>query len=209
MISNQPTKHLSANERRTVTVEAVVALAAQQNPTDITTAAIAQHMGLTQGAVFRHFPSKEAIVQSVLSWVSERLMARVDQAVQTQQSPLLALEAVFLAHMGFIAEHPGAPRILLAELQKNTDTLPKRMVMTLMENYRGRIIGLLKNGKEAGEVDPALDLDATSTLYIGMIQGLVIQSLGRSQPHDVLQNAGATFAAFKKGLTVGTPYQGP
>ena len=206
MNTDRPTKHLSADERRTATVEAVVALAAQQNPTDITTAAIAHHMGLTQGAVFRHFPSKEAIVESVLSWVSERLMARVDLAAQTQQSPLLALEAVFLAHMRFIAEHPGAPRILLAELQKDTDTLPKRMVMTLMENYRGRIMGLLKNGKDAGEVDPAQDLDATSTLYIGMIQGLVIQSLGRSQPYDVLKNARATFATFKKGLTAGSQY---
>ena len=177
MASDQNPKHLPADERRTVTVEAVVALAAQQNPTDITTAAIAQHMGLTQGAIFRHFPSKESIVQSVLDWVSDKLMTRVDQAALAQQTPLAALEAVFTAHIGFISEHPGAPRMLLAELQKSGDTIPKRMVVTLIANYRGRIIGLLEKGKACGEVSADLDLDAASTLYIGMIQGLVMQQL--------------------------------
>ncbi len=200
MASEQNSKHLPADERRTVTVEAVVALAAQQNPTDITTAAIAQHMGLTQGAIFRHFPTKESIVQSVLDWVSEKLMTRVDQAARTQHSPMAALEAVFMAHIGFIAEHPGAPRMLLAELQKSGDTMQKRMVVTLIANYRGRITEILDRGKTCGEVVPDLDVDAASTLYVGMIQGLVMHSMARSEPVDLLKSASKTFAVFKRGL---------
>ena len=50
--------YLSAEERREVTVETVIDLAAEQNPTDITTGAIAKRMGVTQGALFRHFPSQ-------------------------------------------------------------------------------------------------------------------------------------------------------
>ncbi len=55
---NTHPKHLPADERRAVTVESVVALAGSQNPSEITTAAIAKHMNLTQGALFRHFPNK-------------------------------------------------------------------------------------------------------------------------------------------------------
>ena len=200
MPADQISKNLPADERRTVTVEAVVALAAQQNPTDITTAAIAHHMGLTQGAIFRHFSSKDSIVQSVLDWVSDKLMDRVSQAAQTQQSPMAALEAVFMAHMGFISEHPGAPRLLLAELQKSGDTIPKRMVVTLMGNYRARIIELLEKGKACGEVAAELDTDAASTLYVGMIQGWVMQSLAQSDPDHLRADAGKTFAVFKRGL---------
>lgn len=200
MTANSSTKYLTAEERRVVTVEAVVDLAAQQNPTDITTAAIAQHMGLTQGAIFRHFPSKESIVQSVLDWVSDKMMGRVSQAAQAQHSPVAALEAMFMAHMGFIAEHPGAPRMLLAELQKSGDTIPKRMVVTLMANYRERIIELLERGKECGEVFAELDPEATSILYMGMIQGLVVQSLAIPDPDYLMANAGKTFAVFKRGL---------
>ena len=54
-------KPLPAETRRAVTVEAVIELAAERDPGEITTAAIASHMKLTQGALFRHFPSKDAI----------------------------------------------------------------------------------------------------------------------------------------------------
>ncbi len=43
-----PSKYLPADERRAVTVEAVIELAAQQNPSEISTAAIAKHMGVTR-----------------------------------------------------------------------------------------------------------------------------------------------------------------
>lgn len=193
-------KYLSADERRAVTVEAVVALAADRNPAEITTAAIAAHMGLTQGAIFRHFPTKDSIVQAVLDWVSERLLSRVDGAAHTQASPLKAMEAVFLAHVGFVAEHPGAPRMLLAELQKAGDTVPKRMVTTLIGSYRERLLWLLDRGKETGEVDPGLDIDAAATLYIGMIQGLVMQSLASGEPARLLREAPPVFDIYLRGV---------
>lgn len=52
-------KNLKADQRREVTVETVVELAGEQNPSEITTAAIAKRMGVTQGALFRHFPIKK------------------------------------------------------------------------------------------------------------------------------------------------------
>ncbi|MEI6639829.1 MAG: helix-turn-helix domain-containing protein, partial [Chlorobium sp.] len=51
-------RNLPAEQRRAVTVEAVIELAAEKNPASITTAEIAERMQLTQGALFRHFPNK-------------------------------------------------------------------------------------------------------------------------------------------------------
>lgn len=52
---------------------------AGQNPSDITTSAITERLGLSRGALFRHFPNQDAIVQAVVSWAAGRLMARVTQ----------------------------------------------------------------------------------------------------------------------------------
>lgn len=120
-------KYLSAEQRRAVTVESVVELAASQNPSDITTAAIAKHMQLTQGALFRHFPNKEAIWQAVMEWVAERLLARIDRAAKGIESPVAAMEVMFMSHIEFVAEHPGVPRILMGELQRSDLTPAKRM----------------------------------------------------------------------------------
>ncbi len=120
-------KHLPADERRAVTVEAVIALAGTTNPGEITTAAIARHMNLTQGALFRHFPSKEAIWKAVMEWVAERLLSRIERAAKDKVSPLAAMEAMFLAHVEFVVEHPGVPRMLFGELQRADSTPAKRM----------------------------------------------------------------------------------
>jgi TetR/AcrR family transcriptional regulator len=73
-----PRTKLPANARRAATVEAVIALAATTNPADITTAQIAAHMGVTQGALFRHFPDKQAVWLAVMDWTSDTLLARID-----------------------------------------------------------------------------------------------------------------------------------
>src|SRR3546814_7403902 len=173
---NKRATRLSAEERRTTTVEAVIDLAAEQNPSDITTAAIAERMGLTQGALFRHFPTKDAILQAVLSWVAERLLARVDRAVDGAPSSLAALEAVFMTHVDFVAEHPGVPRMLFGELQRSADNLPRKMVQTLIGRYGERLRRLFEAGKASGALDPGLDVEAAALLFIGTIQGLVIQA---------------------------------
>lgn len=193
-------KHLPADERRAATVEAVVNLAAEQNPSDITTTAIAQRMGLTQGALFRHFPTKDAILQAVMSWVSERLLARVDKAAEGATSPALALEAMFMAHIEFVSEHPGVPRMLFGELQRPGETLPKRLVHTLINHYGERLHRLLEAGKAQGELDAGLDVDAAAVLFIGTIQGLVMQSLLAGDVARIRRDAPGVFAIYHRGV---------
>src|SRR5690606_33707161 len=154
------TKYLSADERRAVTVEAVVKLASTQNPSEITTASIAKHMGVTQGALFRHFPSKDAIWQRVMEWVTERLLHRLDRAAEGAASPLAAMEAMFMSHAEFVAEHPGVPRMMFGELQRAEPTPAKRMVQTLIEKYGERISLMIERGKAQGELPVTLETQA-------------------------------------------------
>ena len=195
-----PSKRLPADERRAATVEAVVGLAAEQNPSDITTAAIAQRMGLTQGALFRHFPTKDAILEAVMSWVAQRLVARIETAARGAASPLASLEAVFLTHIDFVAGHPGVPRMLFGELQRPGKSLPKRMVQTLVRDYGERLRVLLEAGKAQGELDAQLDVDAAAVLFIGTIQGLVVQSLLAGDVAHMRRDAPRVFAIYRRGV---------
>ncbi|MFA5627377.1 MAG: TetR/AcrR family transcriptional regulator [Thiohalomonadaceae bacterium] len=193
-------KNLPADERREATVAAVVSLAAEQNPSDITTTAIAEHMGLTQGALFRHFPNKEAILEAVMSWVAKRLLARVDKAAKKAATPAAALEAIFLTHSEFVAEHPGAPRMLFGELQRPGESLPKKMAQTLIKSYSERLRRLFTAGKEQGELAADLDIEAAIVLFIGTLQGLVMQALLAGDPAQVRRDAPRVYSIFRRGL---------
>lgn len=200
MRQNTRQKNLPADERRNVTVEAVVALAASTNPAEITTAAIAKQMNLTQGALFRHFPNKEAIWQAVMKWVAVRLMARIEKAAEGITSPLEAMQAMFLAHVDFVAEHPGVPRMLFGELQRVNATPAKRMAHALLHQYAIRLNDLIEDGKDSGELPAELDNAAAATLFIGTIQGLVMQSLIAGDMERVNADAPRVFAIYRRGI---------
>ena len=201
---NDRSQYLPADERRAATVQAVVDLAAKQNPADITTAAIADRMGLTQGALFRHFPNKDAILEATMSWVSERLLISVDKAAEGAASPGAALEAMFMTHIDFVSKHPGVPRMLFGELQRSGETLAKRMVQTLIRQYEQRLRRLMEAGKAQGELDADLDVDAAAVLFIGTIQGLVMQSLLAGKVSRIRRDAPAVFAIYRRGIESGT-----
>lgn len=193
-------KHLPADERRAETVKAVVELAGSQNPSEITTAAIAKHMNLTQGALFRHFLSKEVIWQAVMEWVAERLLARIDHAAQGLESPLAAMQAMFMSHVEFVVEHPGVPRMMFGELQRAESTPAKRMAQTLIQRYGERLHRLIEKGKACGELFSTLDNEAAATLFIGTIQGLVMQSMLAGDVERIRRDAPGVFAIYRRGI---------
>jgi TetR/AcrR family transcriptional regulator len=192
--------HLPAAQRRAVTVEAVVQLAAEQNPSDITTAAIAEHMNLTQGALFRHFPTKNAIWHAVMKWVAEHLLARVDGAIKGASSPLTALEAVFMTHIEFVVAHPGVPRMLFGELQRAESTPAKRAAQALIGHYGDRLTSLIEAGKAQGELAPEVETAPAVAVFIGIIQGLVMQSLLAGDVGRIRTNAPSAFAIYRRGI---------
>lgn len=191
---------MKAEDRRAATVDIVVSLAAEGNPSEISTTAIAKKMGVTQGALFKHFPTKDAILQAVIEWVSDKLLARLDKAASTAKSPLAAIEAMFYAHIHFVSEYPGAPRMLFSELQRSKHSVPKKVATTLLQSYSQRLQALLKQGQEHGQIDADLDIAAASTLLIGMIQGLVMQSLLANDIAQIKNEAPRVFTIFRRGI---------
>lgn len=192
--------HLPAEERRAVIVQTVIELAAERNPNGITTAAIAERMGLTQGALFRHFPNKAAVLEAVMGWVAEGLLARLTRATEGATSPLAALEAMFLAHAEFVAQHPGVPHLLFGELQNADRTAAKAMVQSLVQRYGERLRGAIEQGKSVGELDPDLDSEAAVILFIGSLQGLVMQSLLAGDVGRIRHDAPRVFAIYRRGI---------
>ncbi len=193
-------KHLPADQRRAVTVEAVVELAGSVNPSEITLAAIAKHMNVTQGALFRHFPSKEAIWQAVMEWMAERLLNRVDRATQGIDAPLPAMRGMFMSHVEFVIEHPGVPRMMFGELQRAEASTAKRMAQTLIQRYAERIRARIDAGKASGVIAAAVDTQAAATLFIGSIQGLVMQSMLSGDIERIRADAPGVFDLYQRAI---------
>jgi AcrR family transcriptional regulator len=194
----------ATEQRQASLVSAALALAAQHSPARVTTADLARAVGLTQGAVFRHFESKEAIWLAVIDFAHQVLLARLQTAAQSHVQPLTALRAVFMAHVDFVVEQPGVPRVIFQELQHPEDTALKARVRVLMQDYRSLVTRLLLQAQAAGLLAPGTDLQASAVLFIGSVQGLVMQSLLSGQVGAIRTLAPAVFDLFQHAVAAPT-----
>ena len=175
--SERSTPKLPTEQRQASLVQAAVRLAAERSPAEVTTADLAQAVGITQGAVFRHFASKEAVWLAVLDWTADTLPGELQAAAASAPHPLAALQAVFEAHVAFVIRYPGVPRLIFQELQHAGDTPLKARVRGLMQRYRALVMGLMEQAREQGQLLPQADLESATVLFIGSMQGLVMQAL--------------------------------
>jgi AcrR family transcriptional regulator len=191
---------LSTQERQTEIVAAALRLSRDRSPALITTSDIASAVGVTQGAVFKHFPTKEAIWVAAMEWVHAQLLAALTHASRDAPTPLASLAAVFDAHVAFVASHPGVPRLIFHELQQATDSAVKQEVRTLLQAYRKLLMSLLGAAAERGQVPADLDREAAATLFVGIVQGLVMQSMLSGKFGTLKAQADRVFAIFLRGI---------
>ncbi len=196
----KPLRRSPGHQRREQAISVVLQLAAADSPDRITTARISEAMGLSTGALFRHFPDKDALWEAVLLRATSRLDAAFARCESGGDSPLLVLQEIFNAHLNFIIEHPGAPRLLFSELQRPDDTAAKRVVREFLGRHADRIRSHLDDGRTSGEIRPDLDSQAAATLFIGCIQGLVMQSLLNGDPGHLSRTAPGIFDLFRHSI---------
>ena len=194
---------LKSEDRQAELVAAALHLAARKSPSEITTGDLAKVIGITQGGVFKHFDSKEGIWLAVVDWAHQVLMLKLRQVAKGEnQTALQSLRAVFMAHISFVEQYPGVPRLIFQELQHLKPTPLKDKVQLLMTDYRQLLAGLLAQAHKEGAIAPEVDVQAAGVLFIGAIQGLVMQSLMTGSLEKIKQQAKTVFSIYEAGLLV-------
>ena len=116
-------------------------------------------------------------------------MARLGAARQVAPDALQGLEAMFLAHVQFIRELPGVPRFVFAELQQPGDSPVRQCVQKIMQRHRQTVAEALESAKAVQLIRLDLDCHAAAALFLGAIQGLVIQTMLGEVPAEIDERA--------------------
>jgi AcrR family transcriptional regulator len=199
---NQETikRRLSTEERQSEIIRVAVELAAEKGVDSVTTQDMADAMQLTQGAIFRHFATKDDIWVAVMQWIRDRLMKVLGKAAADATNPLDAIERMFFAHIAFISKHPAIPRLLFSELLHKKNSKLRQLIQEIISGYETRIAGLLESAKSQSLAPDDLDSKSAAVLYIGMIQGLVMQASVFGGKRSLHQEAVKTFPIFLCGI---------
>lgn len=169
---------IPAAQRRLHAVQALLELAEQVAPDQISTAAIAERMGVSHGALFRHFPTREALWTEAVEWATGKLQGILDEVVEElADSPLETIEAMLTTYARFYLEHPGLLRMQFAELQRPCSSPARQECKRFMAGFRQQIRDFIESAQSSGELDSAQDSAELTGLLVAASQGLMLQGL--------------------------------
>lgn len=164
-----------AEERKSEIVEATLRLADKVGPDRLATGQVAEAVGLTQAALFRHFPKKQDLWEAVAARIGEKFQQRWLAIERGPADPLDRLRGIVAAQLKLIQSMPAIPAILFSR-ELHVENRGLRVIFAeFMKNFNLRIERLLaaaqRDGRLRGDIEPR---DA-AFLVIGLVQGLVLR----------------------------------
>lgn len=165
----------SADIRKAEIVSTVLEMADRIGPDRVTTNAVADEIGLTQAALFRHFPSKAALWGSVAEEVAATLATAWEAALAGLEDPIARVRALVAAQLGVIARQPAIPMLLFSR-ELNIGNAPLRAA------FRERLAAFhetlerdIARAQAEGRIAPDLSPRDIAYLLSSLVQGAAIR----------------------------------
>lgn len=167
---------LSGDVRRDQIVEAALRIIARGGIKSLTTAAIAEEVGISEANLYRHFNSKDEILQGTVEKVGEGLLRNLDIITEiSEDSPLVRLKRLFMLHLEYIEKNEGIPRLVFSEEMHIGNKKLKERLLKTIELYSSGLESLIKEGQKAGLIKKEIKSPSAAMVFIGMIQILTMK----------------------------------
>ena len=165
----------SAEERKAQIVAEVLRLADEIGPDRLSTTDVARAIGLSQPAIFRHFPTKGALWLAVAEDIADRLQSYWAAAEAGATGPQARLKALIGAQLTAIAETPALPSILFSrELQVDNPAL-REVFRGLLGAFQGRLVAVIRDLQAAGDLKRDVSPEDVAILLTSLVQGVAIR----------------------------------
>jgi AcrR family transcriptional regulator len=158
--------------RRKQIIDALRKLIIEYGSENVTVKRIAEEIGVSQGAIYRHFKSKRQILDFLTDHIEENLIGDIERN-DPQTSTMVTLENVLKNHISAIEQRKGVSFLVVAEIISLGDKKLNRKIFDVLNNYIEHIKNILIRGIQSGELKPDIDPQFAATTFFGLIQGLV------------------------------------
>jgi AcrR family transcriptional regulator len=173
------TRRKPARDRKADIVAALFVLADRIGPDRLTTNDIARAVGVSQGAIFRHFPTKADLWATVGEVISDRLTAAWQEALNSNARGQDRLRGLIAAQLRQIESYPALPVILHSrELNAENESLRERF-SGLLAQYQAHLSACLETMSSDGVITADIAPRDAALLLVSLVQGTAIRwSLG-------------------------------
>lgn len=165
----------TADDRKTEIVAAMLRLADELGPDRLTTQAVATAVGLSQPAIFRHFPTKQDLWLAVAAHIADQMTAAWQTCLADHPAPQQRVAALITVQLRQIAAHPAIPAILHSRELQTENAALRAQFLGLMTRFQTLLVAAMTQGRDKGEFRADLVPQDAAILLISLVQGLAIR----------------------------------
>lgn len=177
----------SRSNRREQILQAFAAMLETHPGSRITTAALAAHVGVSEAALYRHFPSKAKMIDGLIGFAEATVFDRIGQIVADQGDAEPRCRAVLNLLLGFCERNPGLARLFAGDaLQGETDRLRQRM-RQFFDRIETQLRLIIRESYAIRPTAPPLSAAAAANLLLASAEGRInqfVRSEFKAQPTE-------------------------
>ena len=181
-------------------MEAVTHLITSKGLDHVTIKDIAREVGLTEGAVYRHFVSKQQILSYLIYQVGEFLLDTVRDTESEEGLALEKLEVIFRVQLKDIESNWGLALIVVVGALAFEDADLRPEVASVLTAYLDSIKGILEQARQEGSLRPELDIDAAAYAFFSTVQSVASLWVLSEYPGRLSQQGDQVWEIYKRGV---------
>lgn len=166
---------IKRNSRRQHILEALAHMLEVSPGERITTAGLARVVGVSEAALYRHFPSKSKMFEGLIEFIEETVFTRVSTIVDEEHTALARCEKIVGLVLTFAERNPGISRILMGDvLTGETERLRTRVVQ-FYDRLETQLRQILREAELREGVRTSVPVSVSANLLMSVMEGRIGQ----------------------------------
>ncbi len=166
----------------------------------ITTANLAKAVGVSEAALYRHFPSKARMFEGLIEFIEDTVFGLVNRILAEQGGSAIRCERILTVLLGFSARNPGITRILMGDaLVGETDRLRVR-IGQFFDRVETQLKQVLREGELAGDLLPGTAIGAAANLLLSVAAGRMNHFVRSGFKREPLENWEQQWPMLAQGM---------
>lgn len=163
------------SQRRQQILQALAQMLEANPGNRITTAGLAQQVGVSEAALYRHFPSKSKMFEALIEFIEDTLFSRISIILHEEEFAAQRCEKMLSLLLAFSERNPGITRILTGDaLAGETERLHQR-VAQLFDRYETQLRQVIREAEVREGLRPAIPLAEAANLLMASAEGRISQ----------------------------------
>jgi TetR/AcrR family transcriptional regulator len=176
---------MSKGERRQQILEAFALMLETSPGSRITTAALARQVGVSEAALYRHFPSKAKMFEGLIEFMEATIFTRITLILEEDQTAAARSRNVLWLLLTFAERNPGFARLMAGDaLQGESERLHGRM-RQFFDRIETQLKQIVREGIARREIEDRIPPAAAANLLLSLTDGRInqfVRSRFRARP---------------------------